>query len=250
MRGQERDLQLGDRPPTSDDIHPTALDQAVRPRASRRHLELDLTDHRPVVRVIATAKSPARSRSWGTLTWEEEPPGAQRLLPPGRPLAMLLPGTPGYVVSFEYADPDPDAGAEAPESDRPDAAPDTPEGEDTPDEGETETETEYADDGGRLLLKRSEVEALSRIFHPALRWPPGPDDDTTPPWNSLPNDEALRAAYRRIEKAALQVLGLRRGRAPDPALLARLVSSGCLTYEHVSRVADACDLPLQPRRLV
>lgn len=226
-----------------------ALDQKERPRASRRHLELDLTDERPVVRVLASAKSPARSRPWGALTWEEEPPAAQRLLPPGRPLALLLPGAPGYVVSFEYADPDPDAGAEAPEGDRPEPdGDDLRADDDTPDDGETETEV--AEDGRRLLLKRSEVEALSRIFWPALQWPPRPVDDTTPPWKDLPHDEALRAAYRRIEKAAVQVLGLGRGRAPDPALLARLVSSGCLTYQHVSRVAEACDLPLQPRRLI
>jgi hypothetical protein len=233
---------------SGDGVVRLALDQVERPRASRRHLELDLTEERPVVRVLATAKSAARSRPWGSLMWEEEPPAAQRLLPPGRPLAMLLPGSPGYVVSFEYADTDPDAGAEESESARPD---DEPLDEDElPEEGETESGTEFAECGPRLLLKRSEIEALARIFWPALQWPPGPEDDTTPPWTSLPHEEALRAAYRRIEQAARKVLGFRRGRAPDPALLARLVSSGCLTYEHITRVAEACDLPLQPRRLV
>jgi hypothetical protein len=234
---------------SGDGVVRVALDQDERPRTSRRHLELDLTEERPLVRVLASVKSPARSRPWGTLLWDEEPPGAQRLLPPGRPLAMLLPGTPGYVVSFEYADTDPDAGAEAQEDPRPED--DEPfDVEDPLDDGETESGTEVAADGPRLLLRRSEIETLARIFWPALQWPPRPDDDTTPPWTSLPHEEALRAAYRRIEQAARKVLGFRRGRAPDPALLARLVSSGCLTYEHVARVAEACDLPLHPRRLV
>lgn len=221
-----------------------ALPQDDRPWTSRRHLELDLTGDHPLVRVLPGVKSPARSRLWGTLSWEQEPRETQRPLPVGRPLAMLLPGSPGYVVSFEYAG----AGSEpAPEG----AAPEPVEPVDPPEPREDgETETEFDEDGRPLLLRSTEVEALARIFQPALQWPPGPVDDATPPWTALPHEEALRAAYRRIERAALQALGLPKGRAPDPALLSRLVSSGYLTYDRVGGVAEACDLPLHPRRLV
>jgi hypothetical protein len=223
-RGSPDDPSRG---PDGDGVR-LALPQTGDPLTSRRHLEL-VHRGRWMVQVLETVAQPAHVRDWGSLQWTEAPAGTPRLLEKGRPLAVRLPGEPGYVVTFVTR--------------ATWVRPPVPRGDGGTTKDLTEPTMPVVD------MTQTQREGLARIYHDALQWPPNPGDDPAPSWACLPNEGSLRKAFRTLRGNAEAPLGLTDRPGPDELLLNRLIESSSLTYDAVADVADACDLPLDPPSL-
>ena len=208
------------REPDGDGVR-LALPQR-RPMTSRRHVEL-VHDGRWMVRVLDTVKTPAELRAWARFAWEPAEPGTRRVLSPGRPLALRLPGDPAYVVVIS-------AGPAAV------VAPVAPTGGSTLDVTADELRP----------LGASGVETVARIYHDALRWPPRTRDDALPGWSNLRGGDGLRKAYGRLVAEVGGPLGLdtRNAHGPDELLPDRLAARGVLDYARVQGVADTWDVAM------
>lgn len=201
-----------------------ALEQRERPFTSKRHLVVRVRDGWGV-HLLPDVRTPAKLRVWGELTWAPATPGLWRPLDACRPLALLLPGTPGYVVSVV-----------APARSESFAPP--------PDES---TATGAVPPSG-AELQRNEAVTVVRSFRTSLQWPPRADDDDDPAWTGagIRHPEALRMAYRRLYARLRDHLVLedRLVRGADLTFLRRLIETHALTLEAVVAVAAGCDLDL------
>lgn len=199
-----------------------ALEQREQPFTSKRHLVIQWRDGWGV-QVVPEVRTPAKLRSWGELTWAPATPGLWRPLDADRPLALLLPGTPGYLVSVVAP------GSPEPVMLQPDES--TATGAVPPSSAE---------------LQGNEAVTVVRSFRTCLQWPPRVDDDDDPAWTGagIRHPEALRMAYRRLYARLRAPLGLedRLVRGADLTFLHRLIEIRALTLATVEAVAAGCDL--------
>lgn len=203
-----------------------ALEQREQPFTSKRHVVIGGGVRGGWgVHLLRDVRTPAKLRLWGELTWAQASPGLWLPLEAERPLALLLPGKPSYVVSVVAPGGSTQVTQRLNESTATGAVP--------PSEAE---------------LQRSEAVTIVRSFRTCLQWPPRSDDDDDPAWTGtgIRHPEALRMAYRRLYARLRAPLGLedRLVRGADLTFLHRLIEARALTLDTVESVATGCDLDL------